>query len=166
MRYTIPTIQHTGTKLLANMFEGFKRISFIEESEADNVLYLGHLTVNSIDNIKKLKNPIILPMRHPYLVAESWKRREKPLSDLVINFRLLINDIDKLDAMYLPIDVENKQDYLDEINEKLGLSLYSDWNVVNSKKQTYNLSYKELTPDPEMEDLVSDNKEFFERFYL
>ena len=166
MKYTIPTIQHTGTKFLAKLFGDIHWASFIEDaSDRENVLYLGHLTTNSIGNIKKLNHPILIPLRHPYLVAESWKRRGKPLTELAENFRLLVDELDPLNPLYLPIDVDNRQEYLDIINNELGLSLKTNWAIENSKEMTYNLSYKDLSPDKIMIDLVSDIEGFIKRFY-
>lgn len=166
MRYVIPTIQHTGTKFLYKLFpEGYTHCSLIEDIDQDNVLYVGHLTANSVDRIKELPYPMLIPLRHPYLVAESWVRRGKPLSELADNFRLLVNELDPLNPLYLPIDVDNRQDYLDKINKDLGLSLSTNWNVENSKETTYNLSHKDLTPEPIMVDLVEDIEGFIKRFY-
>ena len=166
MKYTIPTIQHTGTKFLAKLFGDIHWASFIEDiGDREDVLYLGHLTANSIGNIKRLNNPILIPLRHPYLVAESWKRRGKPLTELSENFRLLVDELDPLNPLYLPIDVDNKQDYLDKINVELGLSLSTQWGIENSKKMTYNLSYRDLSPDKIMMDLVTDIEGFIKRFY-
>lgn len=166
MKYTIPTIQHTGTKLLAKMFGDIHWASFIEDiGDREDVLYLGHLTANSIEAIKRLNNPILIPLRHPYLVAESWIRRGKPLTELAENFRLLVNELDPLNPLYLPIDVDNRQDYLDNINKELGLSLETNWAIENSKKMTYNLSHKDLSPDQIIIDLVNDIEGFIKRFY-
>ena len=144
MRYTLPTIQHTGTKLLAKLFKDFYWASFDEVTEEPNVLFLGHLTVNSINKIKKLDHPILVPLRHPNLVAESWRRRGKPLNELIENFNLLVNEIDPLKPHYLPIDVPDRQGYLDKINQDLNLNLTTDWSIENSKEHTYNLNYKDL----------------------
>jgi len=166
MRFTIPTIQHTGTKLLYKMFpQEFAHCSLREDSDQDNVLYVGHLTGNSIGLIKKLDQPMIIPLRHPYLVAKSWELRGKPLTELTENFKLLVNELDPLSPLYLPIDVENRQDYLDKINKELGLELRTEWGVENSVKHTYNLSHRDLSPEPIMKDLVIEIKEFLERFY-
>lgn len=165
MRYVIPTIQHTGTKLLARMFRGYHWASFIEETEEERVLYLGHLNRNTIENIKKLEYPIITTVRHPYLVAESWKRRGKPLSELIQNFRLLVDEIDKLNPLYLPIDVDNRQQHLDVINLELGLNLETDWGITNSEHNTYDLKREEIEPDPSIKRLTEEIGEFLDRFY-
>lgn len=166
MIYTIPAIQHTGTKLLARMFGDIHWASFYEDtSEHSNALYLGHLTKNSIEAIKRLNHRIIVPLRHPYLVAESWNRRNKPISELIENFRLLVNEVDKLNPLYLPIDTDNRQDCLDNINQELGLNLTTNWEVVNSKKDTYNLRHKDIKPDPSVKALVDEIEEFLKRFY-
>ena len=166
MKYTVPTIQHTGTKLLARMFGDIHWASFNENTDdRESVLYLGHLTVNSIEAIKRLSHPIIVPLRHPYLVAESWQRRGKPLTELVDNFRLLVNEIDKLDPHYLPVDIKDRDRYLDLINRDLGLNLSTEWKVVNSVKRTYNIDRKDLSPNEIVKDLVKEIEPFLSRFY-
>jgi len=144
------------------MFKDYQWVSFYEEPTQESAIYVGHLTINSIDAIKRLDYPIIIPLRHPYLVQESWVRRGKPLSELIENFKLLINELDPLNPLYLPIDVENRQDYLDEINKKLDLDLRTNWSIVNSKKHTYNISYKDIDPAPSIRRFVEGN---LNRFY-
>jgi len=163
--FTIPTIQHTGTKFLAKLFGQIHWASFYEKPECDDFLHVGHLTRNSIDAIKRLNHKIIIPLRHPYLVAESWRRRNKPLDELEENFHLLVDELDPLNPLYLPIDVDNRQDYLDQINDDLGLALVTEWGVENSKKSTYNLSHKDMTPGPTEKRLAEDIDEFLQRFY-
>jgi len=166
MKYTIPTIQHTGTKFLAKLFGQMHWASFYEDtSEREDFLHVGHITENSIEAIKMLPYRMIIPLRHPYLVAESWRRRNKPLNEMADNFMLLADELDPLNPLYLPIDVENRQEYLDKINSELGLNLKTDWGVENSKKSTYNLSYKDLSPGPHERGLVGEISEFLERFY-
>lgn len=167
MKYLIPTIQHTGTKFLAKLFPQHYHWASFQEDTSDkvDVLYLGHLTINSIEAIKRLDCPVLVPLRHPYLVAESWMRRNKPINQLAQNFCLLINEIDNKDPYYLPIDVENKQDYLDKINAGLNLNFSTDWKVENSKKSTYNLTYRDINPPNEIVNLVEDMGDFFKRFY-
>lgn len=166
MRYVIPTIQHTGTKLLYGMFpEGFTHYSFYEEPESPNALHVGHITENSVEAIKRLDCQMIIPLRHPYLVAESWRRRNKPLSELFDNFMILVDELAPLDPLYLPIDAANRQDYLNKINKRLDLRLNTNWNVVNSKKSTYNLTHKDLSPGPIENRLVSEIEEFLKPFY-
>ena len=166
MKYTIPTIQHTGTKLLAKMFGDMHWASFTEDiGDRENVLFLGHLTVNSVDNIKKLKHPIIIPFRHPFLIYESWIRRNKNIPDLIENIRLLVNEIDPLNPHYVPIDVPNKQNYLDKLNRDLDIDLITDWGIENSKKATYNLSYRDIKPTNDILALVDEIGPFLNRFY-
>ena len=134
---------------------GFEQASFIERPDVDNLIYLGHITRNSIEHIKKLDHPIIVPLRHPSLVEESWRRRGKSTTDLRENFRLLVDEIDPLNPLYLPIDVPDRQTYLDRINSELGLNLVTDWGVVNSQCHTFDIARKESNIEPD----------FISRFY-
>jgi hypothetical protein len=142
----------------------FDPISLAEKPKEGDWLYWGHThrDVPGRDNWRWLvkKFPTIIPLRHPSLIEESWKRREgefeKESWRLKEEWEFLINEIDPHSPYYLPIDAPDRQDYLDKINKDLGLNIRTRWKPVHSKKNTHSLTFGEI------EDYI---KPFAERFY-
>ena len=162
----MPTIQHSGT-LFTRALIPFDPISLVEKPREGDWLYWGHMhrDVAGRDNWKKLvkRFPTIVPLRHPSLISESWKRREgefeKESWRLKEEWKFLIDEIDPYNPYYLPIDSPQRQDYLDVINKDLGINARTRWKPVHSKKQTFNLQPKEI--DSELDFI----KPLISRFY-
>lgn len=76
---------------------------------------------------------IVVPMRHPMQVAQSWANRGKPIVEhpvhepMVRLFRSLIEHVVPLDPMYLPVDVPDREVYLRALSAALGKELVTDW---------------------------------------
>lgn len=104
----VASVQHTGSHLIAKMFPswiGFKD-PYVEGSH-----YFGHISEGQLPHILRLAEDftLLVPIRHPFRVAESWIRRGKDLSTLINHYSLLINEIDKLDPYYIAIDTGQKK---------------------------------------------------------
>ncbi len=103
--------------------------------------------------------PVIVPMRHPLTVAESWKARDKDLSPLPAQWNILKNEVHQYNPLYLPIDHPDREAWLDAIRRKLGIQIQTDWPVVMSCNKS-----AELT-DEERADVVAVMADgFFDRF--
>lgn len=161
----IPTVQHTGTHRIAKLFPMGWTWAALNEEVTGNILKVGHINENSIENIKNLVKyyPAIIPLRHPYRVEESWKRRGKCPGEMERHYRLLINELAPLNPSFIAIDTDQRQAQLDQVNEKLGLNLETNWDVLNSKQNTYNLPIKELTPSDAVKRLAEED--FFKQYY-
>lgn len=155
------SVPHTGAHLIAKMFNlpwiGLKDIPQRES------LYVGHISLGLIDLIMSKDCPIIVPMRHPFLVEESWRRRGKGTP--IESFSLLINEVDKKDPYYIAIDSPERDIHLARLNKGLGLKLVNNWEVKNSKHKTYDLDASGLEPSEEMKAFFGANQDFFDRFY-
>ena len=165
MNILIPTIQHSGTKLIARMFHNYDWAGL--DDNKDNAIYVGHISPGRIDLIldKMKEMPTIIPLRHPYLTQESWRLRGKSLSDLVDNWRLLVNQIFRHDPYFIAIDTDRRDDQLGQINLELGLTLENDWKVVNSVSNTYNLRYTDIEPQAVIKELVEEIHDFLKLYY-
>jgi len=165
----MPTIQHSGT-LFTRALIPFDPLPLTDKPKEGDWIYWGHMhrDVAGRDNWKELARqfPTIVPLRHPYLISESWNRRsvdnEKEPWRLREEWDFLINEIDKYDPYYLPIDSNNRQEYLDKINNDLNLNIRTRWTPVHSKKNTHGLSINEVEIDQE---LINHIKPFIGRFY-
>ena len=88
--------------------------------------------------------PIIVPMRHPQKVFESWKVREKNLDHLVRQYHILKKLVAPYNPYYLPIDVFERETWLENINARFGLDIQTNWPVIMSRKQTAVLDTDEI----------------------
>jgi hypothetical protein len=110
-------------------------------------------------------NLTIVPLRHPFLTAKSWKDRNHDKSDLVGMWETMVFDIDPLKPFYLPLDVPDRQDYLDALNEATGLNLVTDWTPRGVKHGNSDLRYQDVSPTPEIMALTERIQPFLDRFY-
>ena len=163
--YLVASVQHTGTHLIAKMFD--LKWAAIKEETQGNRLHLGHISTGQLPHIMRvgLTMPVIVPIRHPYLVEESWRRRNKQLPEMYYNYQQLIDKVDTLSPFYISIDTDKRDDQLKALNDSLNLNLLNDWSVKNSFHATSGLDVKELKPSKEVEAFFKDNQEFFAKFY-
>jgi hypothetical protein len=79
--------------------------------------------------------PCIVPLRHPRDVAASWCKHQHCNQEyytpdrFLLLWRNLIEYIDPLKPLYLPLDAQNRDDYLEKIRSEIGLDLVTDWPV-------------------------------------
>jgi hypothetical protein len=165
----VPTIPHTGTKLLANeILRDFEHNALINtpknRQKVDDHIYPEKMT-----RWKELlkEYPAIIPLRNPVSIAVSWERRNKDLGELMVMWYILVEQIDQFNPHYLPIDVKGRDYYLDRINKQLRLELYTDWPVINSVHNSLDVSINELSIEGRTKVLrmIRNTKEFVDRFY-
>lgn len=110
-------------------------------------------------------NLTIVPLRHPYLTQKSWQDRGYDLADLIAMWEVMVFDIDPLEPYYLPIDVPDRDDYLQEINNKTKLRLETDWTPKGEQKGNSATMHRDVRPTPEIAALCERIKPFLDRFY-
>lgn len=150
----------------------FARMKYKEVSFNDplgiHTYFTCHLVKQSqVDQaVEKLKFcRAVVPLRHPCVVWESWKRKKmdfQPFQDAWLN---LIKQIDPFNPCYLPIDSEKRDYYLWNLNHKLGLDIKTDWPVINSRSHTSHLIYQDLEEDQSIVTFIQDISCFINRFY-
>lgn len=125
----VPTIPSTGTHFMRDhlLVNEQKVVDHIWPADMDRWA----------DRMQGIKS-IIVPLRHPWKVALSWKARESsgrpPVIDLPMWWRNLVGRIDPVRPYYLPIDqVELRDSCLENINVNLDLELRTDWPIVRQK---------------------------------
>jgi len=148
----VASIEHTGTRFLTDhLLAGVPGV------------YSHHLTNDAVFVLreKMREYPCIVPMRHPAKVAQSWSNQGRELDELWNSYRRLILSIDPLGPLYLPLDVSDRQQYLDAINDRCGLALRTDWPVIGSSGITIGLQGPGRTI---VRDMVEELSDFFGRF--
>ena len=113
----------------------------------------------SIEQIVALSRayPVVVPLRHPLAVAQSWKDRGKPIAShpkhepMVAMWRTLIDVVDPLYPRYLPIDVPDRDAYF--------AGLETDWVPVKDSNPHVPLTDEDRAA---VSELLADP--FFARF--
>ena len=162
-----PSVPHTGAGFVSReLLRHFTKIGMAAHYEHDHGQISTHLDGYAIDqvaNLMVLRNyPTIVPLRHPELVAISWKRRGEEVSDAIPYWQALIEVIDPLEPCYLRLDSEYRDADLDVINGRWGLNLETDWPIVNASTDAAKpLDHRERDT---VGSLMSEYRAFFARF--
>ena len=78
---------------------------------------------------------------------------------------VMVEDIDPLNPYYLPLDVPDRQDWLDQLNERENWNLTTDWSPRASKNNNYDLRYTDLDAVPKIRELCERIQPFLDKFY-
>ncbi|MCP4317736.1 MAG: hypothetical protein GY789_17385 [Hyphomicrobiales bacterium] len=170
MRVVLISVTHTGTNLLEDILKngGFSRFP-LEGGPRDvegDAYYVGHvLHMNHSRQAEALGReiPVICPLRHPYRVEESWKRRGKNIGEMVDAFRDLVGR--SSGANFLPVDIPGRNYWLERLAGVLGRDLATDWPVKRSVCGTHSLELGECTPSLPVVALARELSEFLRGFY-
>lgn len=163
------SIPHTGTSFTAGLFQdcGF-RVAGLFERPGGKTLYHGHMvkagqTERALELASRM--PLVVPLRHPYLVEEAWKRRGKSIGELIDCYRTLAERFMLLEPYIMPVDSDRREEALRVMNDGLDLRLETDWRVVNGKHQTHALRREHLSPSYPIKRLVEEIQPFLDRWY-
>lgn len=110
--------------------------------------------------------PLVIPLRHPYRVEESWKRREKSLDALAVAYHHMFAHLAPLDPLWFPIDAAPviRCIQLLKMMEVADKVLFVDWDtLVNAEKNTHLLEPRDLTPSTMIREIR--NNPLFTEFY-
>lgn len=128
----IPTVEHTGSRLLANHILHHLSCVNLHSTHDDDCKFYEHVSSKNIDifiDISKLYATII-PLRHPMRCAWSWEQRQKPLKRYFEQWDLIIKNAEELNASYLRVDLKERNEDLDKINKRFNLELETIWPYV------------------------------------
>lgn len=164
----VPTVQHTGSFFVTrHLLDGYPEQPIRTDNYASGV-YFDHVNPEKRvfwQPLLDCANAIIVPLRHPVIVAESWRRKGKPLDDMYAQWDMLIDFVDPYQPAYLPLDVDIRDAHLGAINERYNLKLQTRWPVINSKVKTYGLDRQNLPIDTQLQQLLDRLDPLLSRFY-
>jgi len=171
MRVVIASVSHTGTNFCKRLFidKGWEDCAFNQEPSQGNAYLVGHIRHD--DQIERAlslaqKYPLICPFRHPYRVEESWLRQGRGTSrDLVKCFELMFDKFLPLKPYIMPVDSPTREKWLDAMAKGLKLDLKTDWEVMNSKANTYAMELSEFTPSDEIIRFTKEINQFLGQYY-
>ena len=136
--FLLATVMHTGTHSACSIFEPYyKRCAITENGLRDYEPYTGeaywfsHCDQNNMGAIRgraKSCGTLILTMRHPMAVAQSWTNRGMVMDDRFRNMWENLFALQKAhDGLWLPVDTPDRDMRLTAISERLGVVLSTDW---------------------------------------
>ena len=163
---TLLTVPHTGTKFTEGLLKdhGFVRYALTDNPlNKQNVIFGGHLGPKERYEaaLKAIERgfPLIIAMRHPFLVEKSWKGRNKPVKTMIEGFRQLDLIYREFKPMVMPVDSEKQREKcLKQMAKKLDLDLTTQWRPINISQSTCELKPADVRPSGEVQDLVKDMK--------
>lgn len=172
----VSSIRHTGTNFTIQLFRnaGWKETHLNSPSLEDRTVYHAHMEKpGQIDRAIELSRrmPLIIPMRHPYMVEESWKRRCQHAPDiyntanLVSQFRVLEDRFLPFNPFILPVDSPSRCLSLAKIAQATDTVLRTTWQPVASKKETHKLGLEDTEPSKAIVQLIEDMGYFFRKYY-
>lgn len=172
------TIPHTGTRWTEDLFIEHRpkwhelNLNFRGTHHQWPHLYRGHCVHRAAvdDAIEKAKSGIhmIMTMRHPYRVEESWRRRGKDLRELLQCYTHFLDHLRPYVSAYVPIDGSPVGKEIAErvVNNVANTTLKYRWDKkknVDRKSCTYDLSL--LDTDPSDHIRLVRSHEVFTEFY-
>lgn len=170
MNICLISVPRTGTTFTEQLLKahGWKEAALNQKSTG-NTLHIGHITKESQVNMAKrliVKGCIpIIPLRHPFVVEQSWLARGKDVSVMIQGFRNLSLFPQ---ALYLPIDSMFREWYLARIRRTLGVPLDTEWEPVPSKGgdglKTAHLRPEDTNPSEEVRYLLNESP--FHKMYM
>lgn len=156
----VPTVPYTGTNFVCELFRmaGYEVLGLTQRPGRAKYLRQCHVvkagqadTACSYGRVM----PVVIPLRHPYRVEESWRRKGLDVAEMVRAFRTIDERLTMFAPYFLPIDHEFRGDYLDSLRA-IDPDLTTDWPIIESKSQTHTLRIDDLDPSPEVVRLVQE----------
>lgn len=163
-----PTVEHSGTRFVIDLFCGFTHIYPLQGVKAGvDTLVQTHFGQakewGAFEGIlDKYDPPVVIPLRRLHSIFLSWESRAK--SGLDHQLTLMTNMIDR-DPFWLPIDAYDRDEWLQDINDGLGLHLHTDWPIVGSDKRTVGKPEKTIQDQENYHRLKDKYDWFFSQVY-
>ncbi len=128
----LATVRNTGSNSALSIFEPhYTRHNGLYEPPTGNDLWFSHTETSNLPQIQfkaSVDGPLVLTMRNPLEVARSWIKRRKTLDrEFTEMWRNLFALSKHPDAFWLPVDTEDRDEYLAKISERSGKVFRTGW---------------------------------------
>jgi hypothetical protein len=164
------SVPHNGTMFTREIFvsNGWHEQSLNGRPNPTPTLYQGHCEKsNQVWQALDLgeRMPIVMPLRHPYRVEESWRRRGLDPHRMVAAYRNMLLVLELHVAVWVPIDaVDLRKNTEEQLSDAAGKELKIDWDtLVNAEKNTHDIDISKLDPSRYMRDIRGHS--LFREFY-
>lgn len=156
----VPTVPYTGTNFVCELFRasGYEVLGLTQRNSRPKYLRQCHLlkpTQTDAAAAHAGVMPVVIPLRHPFRVEESWKRKGLDVAEMIRAFKAIEERFLRFCPYFLPIDHNDREEYLDSLRA-IEPDLQTDWPVVESKSGTFGLDLDDLSPSREVEALVQE----------
>ena len=154
--YLLVSVQRSGTRFLQRILTaaGIKTAQIHPVPTRTNQLD-GWLAKNKAEDL-----PIIVPMRHPFSVAHSWRNRSEPVEKMFEQYRYLTEICEQSKSLFLPVDHRDRDFYLAHMALELDTELETDWEPYGHKN---GCSYLDPDEQRQIAELVASP--FVSKFY-
>ena len=165
MHLALISVPHTGTRWSCKLFESqrprWRTVGLNTPPHKTPHLFHGHCTKGTQTGFAvewaKKGVPLIMPMRHPYRVEESWRRRdERDMSGLFPAYENMLDVLLPHVSAWLPVDGSPLVRAIAEqkLNEIVGRTLVYNWQKpVNVVGKTNELTLADTEPSDRMREL-------------
>ena len=145
MTVLIPTVRHSGSHLALDTFTeaGFEQITLKAFKPGTKNVMMDHVLYTKVDKLLDIaaKAVVVIPIRHPLVVALSWQRNGEELSpDFYQTWEDLMKFTALPGALLLPLDLPNVDEYCDAI-EKVTKVRPNAKVIVGSRNGTAGMSH-------------------------
>jgi len=171
-RIVVPTLCRSGTKLVVKLLHdvGFDEteLSDIHNPISDKCTFVGHIMETTSLAVQGMRKgyPAIIPLRHPYIMEESYRRRGRIKTPALIwAIRNMIRVFKPLDPYWLPIDSPRRDSFLSVIERELDIELSHEWPLINSSGKTPFLAWDGLKPSKGIVELMEEEPNFWYSLY-
>jgi len=148
MTLFVPSVYHTGVRFCReSLFSDFKFESQVLPNPEATSIHIEPTHIKVLQHWLNEAEHIVVPLRHPSLVARSWKLRNYDMDALDEQWRMLASVVAPYDPIYMPVDHPDRSLYLDALNERMGLELQTDWQPVG-----YRLPHEVINDEPLTDD--------------
>jgi hypothetical protein len=144
------------------VINGWEETTLNGRAHGTPMLYQGHCEKASqcVQAMElALSMPLIMPLRHPFRVEESWKRRGESAKRMMRAYINMLDSLRSFVSVWVPIDgdpIRRHQAHA-RLSKEAGKTLVIDWDtVINSKHGTHHVDLKTLDPSDDVRDLMRD----------
>ena len=172
------SVHHTGTQFVQKLFEDIGYIATDktpkEAGNSCNYFHRAHIAPSIMTELNewlKLTDdmPLVIPLRHPVDVLQSWLVRSKAPEQMMAQWKMLFDIDARYSPLYLPLDHDDRDAYFTNLRLKTDLKLKTTWPVVGSKVvgSDHIAQLKPVAPSPAHIDMMFElmDAPLFTRFY-
>lgn len=141
----IASIPHSGTRFTRNLLKAHGY-----GMRGRRTFALHHFEWGALPSA----DVVVVPVRHPQRLMESWSKRGKPLAGLVPQIEAML----RTDAYFLPVDSPHRDGYLAALSDALGVELSTDWRALH-------VSAQPLRGEVDASAVLDQFRGFYGRFY-
>lgn len=127
----LASVVHSGTRFMQQSV--LRDFHFLDSGGVSRHACHHHIAPDQLGRIQGWAAKgyvLVVPLRHPVSIFESWSRRGEDLSALDEQFGILENHVAPLGPYYVAIDHAERDRQLEVLSDRIGVELSTDWAPV------------------------------------